>query len=658
MGLLTYLFSAGPVPDDPEGFHGALNYANPTSFYFQDRAGLPRWSRTSSIGRDHQRTNFEVVDPDESKMNHQGFFSNLLSRIFDAKPVRDWASSCSSVHPQELQQVKQRNAITTSFAHTDSAPAEPASYIDRTGFLPTRPISCSSTGHDLQFDRNMARVVCPAHCQKDQAARVIGLSVHPNESAVCSSAIADGVMPVQGGALVVTKGPPQMSYEGSSLAGNYVGVEAGANIVSDSYKTYAVDTIDQISSNVRIVGEDGYLSAMGRPELRTDKGWGSICGLNHHTAQHICRELGYRKGWKIPTARCGALCGPRGSVVAAKNLVCNGEETSLQSCTRLEPDEECRTHKHDSVVWCSNKNYPWDIEDGKLRLIDDAGQPTADGVGRLEMWRAGQWRPVNREQYSDGTAATACRSMGYGGIDLNYPATPCDQFEGGAKSYCGSRGPGISQLQCLGSEQDISQCSFKLVRTEFMPADKQPSPANNLVLKCVGYGGDPSGKAAKEQAPKPDPAPFVRLDLECSSTLPTTKLSQGPPGTTVLAHCPPGCGGPAGNKSSGDGTSGVFGTGIYAEKTPICAAAVHDGLLDKKRGGDIVVSVAHPQARYRGSDQNGVISEDMANPDKKKSLVVALPTEDLFARYAKVTSKTYAGASAMGSPLMPKLLVG
>mmetsp|Transcript_14288 Transcript_14288/g.35503 ORF Transcript_14288/g.35503 Transcript_14288/m.35503 type:complete len:611 (+) Transcript_14288:91-1923(+) len=534
--------------------------------------------------------------------------------------------------------------LATSFKQPD------VPYADRPGFLPSRPVSCSATGHDLQFDRNMARVVCPANCAPDKAARVIGLSIHPNESAVCASAIADGVLPENGGEIVVTKDDPQVSYEGSDFAGHAVGVQAGANMVSDSYKVYAVDTADMISSNIRVIDEKGYLAPMGRAELRTDKGWGSICGLNHYTAQHVCREMGYKKGFKLPTAKCGSLCGARGSPVAAKNVVCSGDESSIQYCKRLDPDAECRTHMHDSIVWCTNKNYPWDLDDGRLRLIDEFNQPTKSGTGRLEMWWKGRWRPIHREGYTDGVAATACRTMGYSGIDLQYPAVACDKIEPG-KSYCGGAAPGVKDMQCKGSESDITDCSFRLVHTEFMPPTMKGSPKSNLVIKCVGYGGEPSGKAEKERPPRPDPAPFVRLELECDTTFDMTHMGKGPPGTTAMARCPAKCG------NTDGGAYGVFGSGIYAGKSKVCSAAIHNGLIAPDKGGEIVVTTAHPIARYRGSDQHGIVSDDLPNvAEKKKGFVLALPTEDMFLRYAKKTSSAYAGASALGAPLLPKLI--
>ncbi|CAD7935916.1 unnamed protein product [Amoebophrya sp. A25] len=552
-----------------------------------------------------------------------------------------------------------KTATSTSFS---SVPL----FADRTGFLPTRPISCSATGHDLRWDRNMARVVCPKNCAQDPASRVIGLSVHPAESAVCASGIADGVLPPQGGALVVTKGEPLGSYEGTSGGGaegsvgspglsdaTGIAAQPGSNLVSDHFKVYAVDTIEQVAGNIRVVGEDGYLSNLGRAELRTDQGWGSVCSMNHESAELICRRMGYIRGWKIPASKCGVLCGPKGSPVAVKNLVCKGDESSLQYCKRKTPDKECRTHEHDSLVWCSNRQHPWDIEDGRLRLIDERGMPTKTGTGRLEMWWGNQWRPVHKSLYTDGVAATACRSMGYTGIQFHFPTGHCEDVNG--KSYCGNSGPGVKDLQCVGSEHDIKECSFRIIHKEYMPPGKHPSPKNNLVISCAGFGGDPSGKATKELPPAPDPAPFVRLDLDCNSTLENTKLSKGPVGTTVMGRCPAKCVG----SNGGDVAADLHGTGVYSEHSKICAAAIHDGLLNGNQGGEVVITVGHPQSRYRGTEQHHLISGDKGNMEaKKKSLVLALPTEDMFARAAREHAQFYAGQSVLGQPMMPKLKQG
>jgi len=184
-----------------------------------------------------------------------------------------------------------------------------------------------------------------------------------------------------------------------------------------------------------------------------------------------------------------------------------------------------------------------------------------------------------------------------------------------------------------------------VIHTELMAANKRPKPKLNLVIECVGATGDPSGGPPKEKAPKVTAAPFIKLDFSCESTLENTKLAKGPPGTTVLAQCPGNC-----KKSKV-----VYGSTIYQENSPICSAAIHDGVLPKK-GGEIVVTVGHPQDYYVGSEKNDITTESVSNHEKKKSFTVALPSVEMLLRKANSWAKIYAGGSSMGVPIVPKLL--
>lgn len=57
-----------------------------------------------------------------------------------------------------------------------------------------------------------------------------------------------------------------------------------------------------------------------------------------------------------------------------------------------------------------------------------------------------------------------------------------------------------------------------------------------------------------------------------------------------------------------------------------------------------------------GSNQNGLDSEDATGTDDagKKSFVLSIPTMDVLTRVAKRVSHVFAGASAFGTPMVPK----
>lgn len=58
---------------------------------------------------------------------------------------------------------------------------------------------------------------------------------------------------------------------------------------------------------------------------------------------------------------------------------------------------------------------------------------------------------------------------------------------------------------------------------------------------------------------------------------------------------------------SGNGTiASVWGTGTYTADSSICTAAVHAGLIDQTKGGDVTIEVVAGTATYEGSTAHGV----------------------------------------------------
>ena len=186
------------------------------------------------------------------------------------------------------------------------------------------------------------------------------------------------------------------------------------------------------------------------------------------------------------------------------------------------------------------------------------------------------------------------------------------------------------------------QCSFTAVDKSHKP-DRPPQVKDNLVIECSGVSGDPTGSPPKEAPPEMTSAPVVRLDLSCDSTLDSTKLSKGHAGTTVLGRCPSGC----------RQNANIFGSNIYSADSAICTAAAHDGSIPDT-GGDVVITVGHPQDIFLGTNRNGVESLDKNGREVEKSFVLSVPTIEVLARVAKTWSSWYAGASAFGAQLFPR----
>ena len=80
------------------------------------------------------------------------------------------------------------------------------------------------------------------------------------------------------------------------------------------------------SVNVRLVDVAGALSSVGLVQIKTDAGFGSVCGANPAAADVICRSLGFAFG-TVGSSPCGFygasnLCGAPGSPVARTIISC------------------------------------------------------------------------------------------------------------------------------------------------------------------------------------------------------------------------------------------------------------------------------------------------------------------------------------------------
>ena len=237
---------------------------------------------------------------------------------------------------------------------------------------------------------------------------------------------------------------------------------------------------------VRLVAVPGGAAHAGLLEMEMEAGgYGTVCGLNSQAANLACRQIGFEFGVVSP-AGCAeyggaSFCGASGSHVAAKALQCAGTEMSLKECKHDAPDDACLSHASDSVVFCGTSTTGA-FFDGELRLIGASGAPVLPHeVGRLEMYLAHTqaWAPVCREGFTSGSAAVACKAMGFAGS-----AGFSECSEG---NVCGKVPPHVSALACAGSESSVAQCPMSTGDDVFC------APEESVALSCAGVG-DPIGK--------------------------------------------------------------------------------------------------------------------------------------------------------------------
>lgn len=128
--------------------------------------------------------------------------------------------------------------VSDSAAHNHLA----TSFLDAP---PRQVITCQTKGADVHFDGQLARVVCPAHCDQVAGAVAYGASVHPMRSPVCLAALADHALPHVGGELLVTKLPGLKSYSGvDKSVRNAVATMPSDNEEGEAFHTYPFHHMD------------------------------------------------------------------------------------------------------------------------------------------------------------------------------------------------------------------------------------------------------------------------------------------------------------------------------------------------------------------------------------------------------------------------------
>eukprot|EP00929_Paragymnodinium_shiwhaense_P013929 TRINITY_DN121779_c0_g1_i1.p1 TRINITY_DN121779_c0_g1~~TRINITY_DN121779_c0_g1_i1.p1 ORF type:complete len:659 (-),score=88.13 TRINITY_DN121779_c0_g1_i1:110-2086(-) len=537
--------------------------------------------------------------------------------------------------------------------------------------LTPQTVSCESVGKDVAFHGTLRakEVLCPAGCAKE-GAPAYGASIHPMRSGVCRAAIVDGVLPAQGGRLLMTKVPGLSSYTGKDAR---VALSlAATDEKGDAFHVYAVDSIDQAKGDTRLVDEGGNVSSNGLLQVLTDKGFGTVCGASASAADVVCKQLGFSHG-AVDVKPCSSvkgspLCGALGSPVAMKNLNCEGREDSLgdPTCTwdavRAD-DAECISHAKDITLKCYDnafRDYGLDSEalystfqkgsetkfkDWQTRLMNADGTPSKDGIGRLEIFHrrhgekpgTGHWGPICADNFTSGDAVVACRSMGYTSADVVNNKASCKGFRG--RNLCSTERPMLDWPGCSGSEANFASCRGASEAGGGKLADSQCTPGNTAVVHCFGAGVPADKRMTGSPPPLTEPKMFPpKQDLGCEDSLESLGLDKVPPGTSLVVNCPAHC-----------GDKNLAGSGIYSGSSSVCAAAKHAGILGKTPG-DVMVSSGHAQDLYIGSEENGLKSADAAG-DGKHSFTVALPAPQVLARVSKrfQDGVRYAGASAFGS---------
>ncbi|XP_062509432.1 deleted in malignant brain tumors 1 protein-like isoform X2 [Corticium candelabrum] len=205
-------------------------------------------------------------------------------------------------------------------------------------------------------------------------------------------------------------------------------------------RTMANDTLSNVT--VRLV--DGSSNTNGRIEIQRSGVYGTMCDDNWdiNAATVVCRQLGFADAL-VPIGK--AFFGQGRGPVWLDNVVCTGQETSIDKCKHSGWGVHNCGHSEDAGVFCSDVPVK-DIIEPKLTIRLVGGNDSHSG--RLEVWRRGIWGTVCNDNWDFLDAMVACRQLGFPSAQDTLDVSP---------------GEGLiwmDDLTCTGKEQRLEDCRF------------------------------------------------------------------------------------------------------------------------------------------------------------------------------------------------------
>ena len=94
------------------------------------------------------------------------------------------------------------------------------------------------------------------------------------------------------------------------------------------------------------------------------------------------------------------------------------------------------------------------------------------------MFTSGAWGPVCAEGFADGSAAVACKQMGYAGVATPSASVACSLVV--ELDFCSDVAPRVSGLACTGAESAAKECPYEAGDNVFCAPDEAASLASLL----------------------------------------------------------------------------------------------------------------------------------------------------------------------------------
>ena len=167
--------------------------------------------------------------------------------------------------------------------------------------------------------------------------------------------------------------------------------------------------------------------------------------------------------------------------------------------------------------------------------------------------------------------------------------------------------------------------------------------ATSCVLRTPSLSSSLGASASLPLAPSAPPAEEADAGglIEAGCTFNGSQI-KGEPGTPRQLTCPANC----------PKDVYVYGTEVYTSDTPVCAAAMHAGVMSA-RGGQVTVVVEPGRPAYRGSKRNGITSQDRGTHDgsfRFQGAVVVQATPEVVRAPLVDAGCTFEGQQIHGEP--------
>nr|XP_014353573.1 PREDICTED: deleted in malignant brain tumors 1 protein-like [Latimeria chalumnae] len=204
-----------------------------------------------------------------------------------------------------------------------------------------------------------------------------------------------------------------------------------------SYQTGGV--ICAAEGGIRL--QNGTDACQGRLEIFHNGVWGTVCsdGWDMSETSVVCQQLGCGKalGYKH-----NAYYGQGTGAILMDYVNCNGSEPRLADCSSYGWGIHNCDHSKDIGVICAGEPPG----EGRVRLVNG----THPCEGRVEVFHSGIWGTVCDDSWDMDDASVVCKQLGCG-IAM--------QYKGSAYFGYGAGPILLDNVECSGSESDISACN-------------------------------------------------------------------------------------------------------------------------------------------------------------------------------------------------------